>query len=444
MTEEEILRKKLDWLNQNSHYGIMIDTEITKIVRNLIKRLEDNEMKKATSVQNIKDVKDVSFSIENDIVKMESKLTIVASTNDDIFAFEFEGPDLLQSCKATGLFTGWEKDQKIIELEKQLQQAENDKKKYEEKIKNLEHADMLDREAADNWSNEYYRLSIENEKLKKEFHSLKNLKKSNLPETPITDAMLVDDYLKLTKEIEKLTIEKAMLKDENEKLEKELGEWKKEASDCLRLRDEVRREKNKEINKLKQQLQQAEIDKRRLTYKLQENDKLKKELALEKAANEAQRKFIQSYAGKGTEVQFNYAIDDVKEVSYVIVDKEEYNKNFEKWANAQVENAPASTSRAYILDQAKKCVCGQREQDYGTPESNFQLIADLWNDYLKKERLGRSKTVVDAVDVSMMMALMKIARIKNGGGSGDSFVDLAGYAACGGEIWHGQKVKDQN
>lgn len=34
----------------------------------------------------------------------------------------------------------------------------------------------------------------------------------------------------------------------------------------------------------------------------------------------------------------------------------------------------------------------------------------------------------------MMMALLKIARIKNGGGTGDSFVDLAGYAACGGEL----------
>jgi hypothetical protein len=35
----------------------------------------------------------------------------------------------------------------------------------------------------------------------------------------------------------------------------------------------------------------------------------------------------------------------------------------------------------------------------------------------------------------MMMALLKISRIKNGGGTGDSFVDLAGYAACGGELF---------
>ena len=83
-------------------------------------------------------------------------------------------------------------------------------------------------------------------------------------------------------------------------------------------------------------------------------------------------------------------------------------------------------NRADILDAAKKCVCGQREQDYGTPESNFQLIANLWRMYLGVD--------ISATDVAMMMALMKIARIKNGGGTGDSFVDLAGYAACGGEI----------
>ena len=85
------------------------------------------------------------------------------------------------------------------------------------------------------------------------------------------------------------------------------------------------------------------------------------------------------------------------------------------------------SERARILREAEKNVCGQREQDYGSPESNFQLIADLWADYLG--------TSVSAKDVAMMMVLLKVARIKNGGGSGDSFVDIAGYAACGGEIW---------
>ena len=90
-------------------------------------------------------------------------------------------------------------------------------------------------------------------------------------------------------------------------------------------------------------------------------------------------------------------------------------------------------TREQILDEARKCVCGQREQDYGTPESNFGLIADLWNTYLFPS-LNENRYVISAMDVAMMMALMKIARIRNGGGTGDSFVDLAGYAACGGEI----------
>lgn len=83
-------------------------------------------------------------------------------------------------------------------------------------------------------------------------------------------------------------------------------------------------------------------------------------------------------------------------------------------------------NRKEILAKAEQCVNGQREQDYGTPESNFGLIAELWSAYLN--------TDVHPVDVAMMMALLKIARIRSGGGTGDSFVDLAGYAACGGEL----------
>lgn len=39
-----------------------------------------------------------------------------------------------------------------------------------------------------------------------------------------------------------------------------------------------------------------------------------------------------------------------------------------------------------------------------------------------------------ANDVAMMMALLKIARIRTGTATDDSYVDLAGYAACGSEI----------
>ena len=97
-----------------------------------------------------------------------------------------------------------------------------------------------------------------------------------------------------------------------------------------------------------------------------------------------------------------------------------------KFESVELDDEPKNSKRAEILHEAERCICGQREQDYGSPESNFEIFANLWTDYLYAE--------VSALDVAMMMCLLKIARIKNGGGTGDSFVDLAGYAACGGEI----------
>ena len=83
-------------------------------------------------------------------------------------------------------------------------------------------------------------------------------------------------------------------------------------------------------------------------------------------------------------------------------------------------------TRADILEQARICVCGHRENEYGSPEDNFKTIANLWSSYKDVE--------FTATDVAMMMALLKIARVKGGNATEDSFVDLAGYAACGGEI----------
>lgn len=90
-------------------------------------------------------------------------------------------------------------------------------------------------------------------------------------------------------------------------------------------------------------------------------------------------------------------------------------------------------TRDDILRRAAECVSGQREQDYGKPEDNFATIAELWTAY--------AGYPFEAVDVAMMMALLKIARISGGHGSEDSFVDLAGYAACGGEIFAKQRIE---
>ena len=98
------------------------------------------------------------------------------------------------------------------------------------------------------------------------------------------------------------------------------------------------------------------------------------------------------------------------------------------------EDVKRKLTRADILHAAEKCVCGQREQDYGTPEDNFETIAGLWETYLRRACVDEAGGVyIDANDVAMMMALLKIARIAAGGGKADSWIDLAGYAACGAE-----------
>lgn len=113
--------------------------------------------------------------------------------------------------------------------------------------------------------------------------------------------------------------------------------------------------------------------------------------------------------------------DAANALNMLMIRGERVTKDFER-ADAPVY---IGTRRSF-LERAAECVCGHREQDYGSPEDNFATIADLWTAY--------SEHVFDAVDVAMMMALLKIARIRSGHGSDDSFIDLAGYAACGGEI----------
>lgn len=69
------------------------------------------------------------------------------------------------------------------------------------------------------------------------------------------------------------------------------------------------------------------------------------------------------------------------------------------------------------------------------PEDSFGTIARLWNAYFKgKTDCVVAGDLVDSVDVAAMLALLKIARIASGHAKEDNWIDLAGYAACGGEI----------
>lgn len=91
-------------------------------------------------------------------------------------------------------------------------------------------------------------------------------------------------------------------------------------------------------------------------------------------------------------------------------------------------------TRTELLAKANACVTGERPEDYGSPEDNFSTIAQLWAAYIKAACVAPSAQVdIGGKDVALMMALLKIARAIASDNL-DNYIDLAGYAACAGEI----------
>ena len=78
--------------------------------------------------------------------------------------------------------------------------------------------------------------------------------------------------------------------------------------------------------------------------------------------------------------------------------------------------------RSEILEAARRCVCGEREQDYGTPENNFETIGLLWGVYLRAAHPEYAKVMPingnTAKDAGTMLALLKVARIATGSSPG--------------------------
>jgi hypothetical protein len=83
--------------------------------------------------------------------------------------------------------------------------------------------------------------------------------------------------------------------------------------------------------------------------------------------------------------------------------------------------------RADILATASEYVTTDRAATHGNAEDNFLRTAELWNAYLGVDNIS-------ATDVAVMLALLKVARIKQNPNHTDNWIDIAGYAACGGEI----------
>lgn len=89
-------------------------------------------------------------------------------------------------------------------------------------------------------------------------------------------------------------------------------------------------------------------------------------------------------------------------------------------------------SREEVLDTAREYVTKDRAADHGELEDTFARISELWTVYLG--------TNVTEVDVALMMALLKIARASGNPRHEDNYIDIAGYAACAGEL-SGRAVK---
>jgi hypothetical protein len=86
----------------------------------------------------------------------------------------------------------------------------------------------------------------------------------------------------------------------------------------------------------------------------------------------------------------------------------------------------SAANRTAVLEDALAAVNGERNQSYDEPENNFLRISMLWTAYLGFE--------VSASDVAIMNILQKVGRLMHTPGHVDSWVDIAGYAACGADV----------
>jgi len=84
------------------------------------------------------------------------------------------------------------------------------------------------------------------------------------------------------------------------------------------------------------------------------------------------------------------------------------------------------TDRASILDAAHAAVTVDRSATHGAPEDSFGAIARVWS-----ARLGIQ---LQPYHVCIMLADLKACRAWANPDHVDNWVDLAGYAACGGDV----------
>ena len=94
-------------------------------------------------------------------------------------------------------------------------------------------------------------------------------------------------------------------------------------------------------------------------------------------------------------------------------------------------------SRKDFLDTAEGLVNGPRAKEYGPAKLNHQRIADIWSILLAK----KLSADITPEEVVACMVGLKLARLAEDTGKDDSWVDIIGYAALGGEIINDETVE---
>ena len=87
-------------------------------------------------------------------------------------------------------------------------------------------------------------------------------------------------------------------------------------------------------------------------------------------------------------------------------------------------------TRDEFLEEAKILINGPRAEQYGSALINHERIATIWNVLLQRKLLNK----ITPEEVTMMMIGLKLARLTQDVDQNDTWVDIIGYAALGGEI----------
>ena len=95
--------------------------------------------------------------------------------------------------------------------------------------------------------------------------------------------------------------------------------------------------------------------------------------------------------------------------------------------NEETTTTESTTLRVEALREAARIISGERNKQYGGPEENFERIAKIWEIIFG--------IPVSNEDVAMAMVAVKVARYASKSGyQPDTWIDIAGYAACGYEV----------